>query len=178
VARQSHAASEHGSGVMGALDADTLDWPHQVRACARRDCGETFPPQRKGQVFCSKRCRDTVAQRRARSADIGSDVYPHTEALTRSETAPSGALSRPLRRWPGVPDTWDDWHGRLRLHPMHETPHIGCGERGHSHYPCRQVASPARREDGAEARGQGAEIMSHPPPHLTSGTEPKEVRAI
>jgi len=115
---------------MVALDTGALDWPHQVRTCAREDCGETFYPQRKGQVYCSPKCRNTSTQRRLRSGDMGADVQVPTEAVTCSQGRTDAALRTSLRPWSGVPDTWDGWHGRLRLHPMHETPHIGCGERG------------------------------------------------
>ncbi len=115
---------------MVALDTDDLDWPHQVRTCAREDCDETFYPQRKGQTFCSSRCRKSDWDQRNRSVGGGETGEDALDAFRRFSDGSDAALRTSLRPWSGVPDTWDDWHGRLRLHPMHETQHIGCGERG------------------------------------------------
>lgn len=93
--------------VMPALDAGTLDWPHQVRACAREDCGETFKPKRKGQAYCSNRCRNTEIKRRQRSGDKTSSLSTvTTETLSDASAAMTthqrGPGARPLTIHKGI----------------------------------------------------------------------------
>jgi len=61
------------------------------RLCAARDCAITFRPHIRTEVYCSQRCRNREAQRRARNGD---EIQESILALRRGLNQLVALLSR------------------------------------------------------------------------------------